>query len=157
MDLRKARLGVALNDVVATAASTSTANLVTVRLVDGHVAVTDSDLSSFCCDSPLFVHTRCLLGVIMSTGIGSTDPQPGSLHWKLSSHPISLLFFLGFRIGRSYFNRLRYCVCVKGIQLTLCFFNSELIHLHLRTLLHRQLVRTGFGTTTFISSLSTIF
>ena len=29
------------------------------------------------------------------------QPQvpPGTLHWRLSSHPITLLCFLGFRIG----------------------------------------------------------
>ncbi|KIH89650.1 golgi family apparatus membrane protein tvp23 [Sporothrix brasiliensis 5110] len=26
-------------------------------------------------------------------------PQPGALHWRLSSHPITLLTFLAFRIG----------------------------------------------------------
>lgn len=25
--------------------------------------------------------------------------QPGALHWRLSSHPITLLTFLSFRIG----------------------------------------------------------
>lgn len=28
------------------------------------------------------------------------DPQAGDLSWKLSSHPITLLWFLGLRIGR---------------------------------------------------------
>jgi hypothetical protein len=26
-------------------------------------------------------------------------PQQGDLNWRLSAHPITLLFFLGFRIG----------------------------------------------------------
>lgn len=26
-------------------------------------------------------------------------PEPGGLSWRLSSHPITLLCFLGFRIG----------------------------------------------------------
>lgn len=29
----------------------------------------------------------------------NAEPQAGSLSWRLSSHPITLLTFLGFRIG----------------------------------------------------------
>ena len=29
------------------------------------------------------------------------EPQAGDLSWRLSSHPVTLLCFLGFRIGRS--------------------------------------------------------
>lgn len=29
------------------------------------------------------------------------NPEPGSLSWRLSSHPITLLFFLGFRICKA--------------------------------------------------------
>jgi len=29
----------------------------------------------------------------------SAAPAPGSLHWRLSSHPVTLLFFLGFRLA----------------------------------------------------------
>jgi hypothetical protein len=28
--------------------------------------------------------------------------QQGDLNWRLSAHPITLLFFLGFRIGSSF-------------------------------------------------------
>lgn len=32
-------------------------------------------------------------------GQGQGQGPPGSLSWRLSSHPITLLTFLGFRIG----------------------------------------------------------
>jgi hypothetical protein len=37
----------------------------------------------------------------LSHKMDQTQPAPGSLSWRLSSHPITLLTFLGFRICES--------------------------------------------------------
>lgn len=54
------------------------------------------------------------------------QPQQGELNWRLSAHPITLLFFLGFRIGAL----LMYLFGVLFIK-NLCvnFFHTQ-IHDH---------------------------
>ena len=60
-------------------------------------------------------------------------PQQGSLSWRLSSHPITLLCFLGFRLCK-----LLFLTPLTHLQLTsLC--NSEPPNLPLRPLLQRKL------------------
>ena len=62
------------------------------------------------------------------------EPQTGELSWKLSSHPITLLCFLGFRICKQSFDSLTRTELTCGC--------SQPVGLHSRPLVHSQLVRT---------------
>jgi hypothetical protein len=66
------------------------------------------------------------------------QPLPGTLSWRLSSHPITLLWFLGFRIGE----RIWDLECVFTSQGMIAnFHDSKPARIPLGRYIHGQLVR----------------
>lgn len=62
-------------------------------------------------------------------------PSQGDLNWRLSAHPITLLFFLGFRIGKSAKRSDR------NRETEAYNRHRKSVNVPLRRPLHRQLVR----------------
>ena len=72
--------------------------------------------------------------------IAMDNPQQGSLSWRLSSHPITLLCFLGFRIGKTPSQQQSPAATPNPPEANAMFsFHSQSPRLPLRPPLHQKL------------------
>lgn len=77
---------------------------------------------------------------VQSPPIMDQPTRPGDLSWRLSSHPITLLCFLGFRTCKRPSKGLQ--AMHQKLQADIACTDSECPSLPLRPPLHKQLVRT---------------